>query len=369
MKQRRFLLWYAASWGAFTLVYAGLLLPETDRTVAAAVRDAVEALVPAALLGLGVWRLSERLPWGRRRTLRFAAVHVIAALVYTAIWSGSTTLQIAVWSTPAALAGYLKRSLGWQLLQGVMVYSVLAGIAYLIQVDRRLSEQRALATRAELQALRAQLNPHFLFNTLHSITALVHNDPAAVEEALLRFSSLLRYVLDANHQASDDVSLEEELRFVHSYLALERLRLGDRLAFSEEIEPDALECVLPALTLQPLVENAVRHGIAPRVGGGLVGLRAALAGDDLVIEVSDDGVGADSQAVERASGLGLRLVRQRLAVRFQRDDMTRVETRPGGGFLVRLTLPATTTPRRPRAVGESWGGQALAQSTVTSVTS
>jgi len=128
---------------------------------------------------------------------------------------------------------------------GLLIYGVLAGVAYLVQINARLTEQRMLRCKSELLALPHPAHPHFLFNTLHSITVFAGDEPAAVEGALVQFGSLLRYVLDAGSRGDDDAMLEDELRFVRGYLDLEKLRLGSRLTVIEVIDPDTLDCLVP----------------------------------------------------------------------------------------------------------------------------
>jgi LytS/YehU family sensor histidine kinase len=237
------------------------------------------------------------------------------------------------------------------------LYGLVVGISYAMQSARRLRDQERRAARAEalrvdaeLRALRAQLNPHFLFNTLHSITALVRIDPTSGERALEQFAALLRYVLDVNRERSEEVPLEEEMGFVRTYLALETLRLGERLQVIEEIDPDALECLVLAFSLQPLVENAIRHGIAPRAGQGTLRVAANLVGEQLVLEVADDGAGADAAKV--GEGVGLSAVRQRLEARWGAQAHMEIVTAPQNGFLVRVTVPAATTPVLRARTGE-----------------
>lgn len=354
MSRTRFWMLYTASWLVFALLYTLPILSGSDMSTTDALTAGVSTVVPAALLGIGVWRLCsvvQRTAGGHSSVynIRFIGIHVLSALVYTGIWCGMTVYQIAVYAPASVLHNYIARALGWELLMGALLYSVVAGIAYLVQANRRLVEQRALAARAELQALRAQLDPHFLFNTLHSITALVRSDPATVEDALVRFGSLLRYVLDASRQTNDDVPLDDELTFVRSYLALEQLRLGTRLRVSEEVEADTLECLIPSLTLQPLIENAVRHGIAPRAIGGTIWITTRVADDRLLIEVRDDGVGASPERVCAPAGLGLALVRQRLVLRFQGLATMEVDTGPDDGFRVCISVPAEAMLPHPRA--------------------
>src|SRR5262249_730152 len=139
----------------------------------------------------------------------------------------------------------------------------------------------------------------------------------------------------------EDVSFADELEFVRHYLTLEQLRLGERLRVREEIDPEALDCAIPSLTLQPLVENAIKYGVAPRAGGGTIDLRAAAARDALQIEVRDDGPGAKGD-IGAGGGMGLHVVRDRIATRYGAQGSLHVETAPGEGLSVVITIPAHT---------------------------
>jgi LytS/YehU family sensor histidine kinase len=247
-------------------------------------------------------------------------------------------------------------------VSGLFLYGVVAAVGHAVAVGRRLREREAAATRAELHALRAQLDPHFLFNTLHSLVALARRDPAAVERGLETFGALLRYVLDANRRGAgtptpargaagdDDVALADEMTFVRDYLTLERLRLGDRLRVVEALDDEALDCAVPPFTVQPLAENAIRHGLAPRAAGGTLRLSATV--DDagvLTIEVADDGVGCDPARPSLASGIGLGLVRRRLLARFGPTALMETTAAPASGFRVRIAVPAERPPARSAA--------------------
>jgi sensor histidine kinase YesM len=202
----------------------------------------------------------------------------------------------------------------------------------------------ALRARAELHALRAQLDPHFLFNTLHSLMALVRSDARAAEEAVERFGDLLRYVLDVNRDRRDEAPLAEEWAFVRSYLALEQLRLGARLRVIEHVDPDVLDAVVPTFALQPLVENAIHHAIAPHARGGTLTIEARAEGDDrMVMAVSDDGPGTTREHALTATGVGLRVLRQRLEVLYGGEARLEITTSPGQGFTAAISLPLHTS--------------------------
>jgi LytS/YehU family sensor histidine kinase len=195
-----------------------------------------------------------------------------------------------------------------------------------------------------MQALRGQLDPHFLFNSLHSITALVRESPTRAEEALLQFAALLRRVLEVKRDSTDEILLEDELRFVDDYLAIERLRLDERLRVERDISEEARHCWLPAFSVQPLVENAIGHAIAPRRDGGTITLRAHVRDGRLLVEVADNGPGADSAQLAGATGVGLSVIRQRLALRHGTDATLTIDTAPGRGFRVTLALPVQAAP-------------------------
>jgi two-component system, LytTR family, sensor histidine kinase AlgZ len=170
---------------------------------------------------------------------------------------------------------------------------------------------RARAVSRELEALQARINPHFLFNTLNSIAALIREDPARAESMTLRLSSLFRYTLTAPKRGL--VTLDEELAIVEGYLAIEQERLGERLTWTIEVDPAVRRWGLPALTLQPLVENAIKHGVAPVVGEGSVRVRGWAENNVVHIAVSDSGSG---QSREQGTGEGLDNVRRRLRATF-----------------------------------------------------
>jgi LytS/YehU family sensor histidine kinase len=208
----------------------------------------------------------------------------------------------------------------------------------------RLSEVELLRARSELKALRAQVNPHFLFNTLHSVRALIRENPDSAEEALVELGDLLRYALRVQDAADDGVLLREEWEFSRAYLALEKLRLGDRLHVEEELSDAALQSVVPAFVLQPLVENAIRHGIAPRERGGTVWIRAELADGALRLQVRDDGPGANGFAT-KGMGLGLDLLRQRLRALYGAAGSVEVASAGAAGFSVTLRFPCAMESR------------------------
>jgi LytS/YehU family sensor histidine kinase len=287
------------------------------------------------------------------------------ASAYAVLWNLLAPLSFSLqwliggrgWSY-SLFAGY---ALQWQFFAGLMIYATIASIIYTLEFSQkaRAEEARALRaehlrTEAELNALRAQLNPHFLFNTLHGLMALVRNDSAAAEKAIERLAELLRYSLKAKGDGmNDDVTLSAEWRFVQNYLALENLRLGGRLKLEADLPTDTLDCLLPAFTLQPLIENAIKHAVAPNPQGATVSVIARAEDDCLRLEVKDDGAGVSAEKVYSNGGTGLRVVTQRLETRYRGGSRFQIQTAPGAGFHVSLMIPQEETFAGVIADGEA----------------
>lgn len=345
----------AAPWLAYVLAWVPFAILElVSNALQAAgtsslgelLNESLSRTAISALLGVGVWWLSGRLHFPDQHRARFYALQLVLSLVFALVWNAIWILRWVVesgWSAAVATTDDAAW-LGWQVMMGVWLYLLIAGISYTLRVHRLLREKEvaaarteALAVRSQLAALRAQLNPHFLFNSLHSLSTLVRHDAAKAEEALGRLGDLLRYALDGAE--SDDVLLSQEWEFTKNYLGLEELRLGERLRVETSIDRDALDREVPSFVLQPLVENAIRHGIAPRPEGGRLGISIRQRNDHLLLEVTDDGQGAPTEYVVNGRGYGLRVLRQRLEARYGDHARVEVVTAPGSGFAVTVRLP------------------------------
>lgn len=204
--------------------------------------------------------------------------------------------------------------------------------------DRRARELAASLTQARLSALQLQLQPHFLFNSLNAISTLVHRDPAAADEMITNLSELLRLSLATKAPV---VPLRQELELLDRYLAIEQVRFGERLRVERRIAPDALDLFVPTLLLQPLAENAVRHGLEPKPGPGAISLVATVRNGRLRIAIEDDGVGLPARAPrDERRGVGLANTETRLRELYGTDASLALSARPDGGTRVELDLPA-----------------------------
>lgn len=266
--------------------------------------------------------------------LLFSISHIVATAVYMA------------WPAFRGFAGVLSKTSN-AFIVDLILYAAIAGVAHALRYYRQARERELAAsqlqaslTEARLDALRGQLNPHFLFNTLNAISTLAlvgHKDQ--VVKTLGYLSELLRASLD--DKRPQQVPLEDELDLLERYLAIQRIRHGERLLITIDVDPDVREALVPGMILQPLVENAITHGVARVPGNGTIGIRAWAEGDSLRLEVTDTGPGFAAASATRAggSGIGLTNTRARLAQLYgprQRLEMCATGT---GGACVSITIP------------------------------
>ena len=296
----------------------------------------------ALLLGVPVWHITGRvhIPDGVRPG--FVAIHLLAAVAFSALW-----LFIDLTATAVLLPHHLHQrklaTMGWESMLGVWLYGVIAGVSYTVRARHaaalvRQSSQaaEARAVRAELEVLRARLNPHFLFNALHSLGGLARDDLARFDRAVDDLGELLREAIRPG--AASLVPLADDLAFAQRFLAFEQIRLGDRLRVELHADDAALDTLVPSMLLQPLVENAVRHGIDPLPAGGTIRIAARIENEALHISVEDTGAGIVAAGVH-GNGVGLGALRERL-VRMYPDAALVVEDRATGGCAVHVRIPA-----------------------------
>ena len=329
-------LFNATQWRLIDLSY-GKDQPWTQYLAPAFMANALWALLTLAIIGLAL-KLPPKGPHRARNlalhALLGSTVAVTHSLIYVALLSLTSGKSLE--DATALLAQKLATTFQINLLIYVVVAGGVFGYQALSDLRRRELEQARLETQlaqTSAAALKAQLQPHFLFNALNAISALIRSNPLEAERMLARLGDLLRLSLDG--AATQERSLAEELAFVDAYLAVEQYRLGSRLTVRTDLAAGVEAARLPTLILQPLVENAVRHGVAPSRRACTLQIRAALADQRLDLSVEDDGVGA-ATVVE---GVGLGNARQRLSHLYGDQACLTVTSRPGQGFTVRLTAP------------------------------
>ncbi len=206
------------------------------------------------------------------------------------------------------------------------------------RAERQLETQKARLTEARLAALTNQINPHFLFNTLNSVSSLIRVDPDRARSMIYRLSKILRRLLRKTENLSP---LREEISFIDDYLAIEMVRFGDKLRFQKDIEGATLDRLVPSMILQPIVENSVKHGLANKVDGGTIRLRTWMVGPRLHISVEDDGVGIEESKIDQlfTSGIGVSNVDERLRVLFGPGYRMAIDSKPGQGTQTLIEVP------------------------------
>ena len=292
-----------------------------------------------------IWTVADRVRpkrWGWLRWLLFQLpVSVGFAILHIVLFSVVSWL---VWLAFGMSRPFLRAFFGWEptvyLASWYNAWMIL-GAFYGVDAYRRWREEQLRAERlsaqlkeAKLQALKMQLHPHFLFNTLQTISALIPRDPRRAEELIEKLGELLRTALELGDRPL--IALDEELAFVERYLDIQRARLGERLRVRWEVDPDTREEKVPAFVLQPLVENAIKHGIAPRPEPGTVAVGAALKENKLLLWVRDDGPGLDGQPEE---GHGLRTLKERLRTLYGPKAKLELLNGAKGGLLARIEIP------------------------------
>ena len=330
----RLVLAWVPLWGLWFLI----AMSNPGQSLSAAAADATVSIGAAALLGMAVWRLTGVYVWPERLQFKFCGMHLLAGALYAVLWM-----------LPIIGADALRRHMSlFEIVRPsrvlasfaicLWIYGLVKGVCYAVRTRGRLREQEQLAAEARLAALRSQLNPHFLFNALHSLAVLVRNDAAAAQVAIEQLGELLRYTLAETD--TDEVPLSEEWRFTKTYLDLEQIRFGTRLAVTDQLAPETMSYLVPTFTLQILAENAVRHGIGPLAAGGVISIRSSQRDGSLTLEVSDTGAGArDDSPVDRR-GRGLRVLRERLTGLYGERATLVTRAVIDQGFTATVALPA-----------------------------
>jgi two-component system, LytTR family, sensor kinase len=293
-----------------------------------------------ALIAPFVMTLASRFPFTRATLFRSLPVHIAASILVSFV-----KLIVDQW-VRRALFGFRGYLLISSLAPSILFYwgivAAAHGLAYYrSSKDRELraSQLEARLAQARLQMLQMQLHPHFLFNTLHTISELVHEDPETADRMIGGLSDLLREALAVGD--GQEVPLRRELALLERYLDIQRARFVDRLRVDVNIDPAVLDALVPRLVLQPIVENAVRHGIGSRASRGHITISASAAAGTLRLRVQDDGQGPSwrDEAERAAEGVGLGNTRERLQALYGPGDRLSMTSAPGGGTIVELSIP------------------------------
>jgi signal transduction histidine kinase len=303
-----------------------------------------------AVLYFGAAYISRRFPLEQPFRFRHLAIHLGCSALFSVTHLAAYVLVRAV-VFPADHFAFVESFTWWfvrRFYGNLIYYWTFVIVAHLLHSYQRLREREVRAAeletrlaRTQLSALKSQLEPHFLFNTLNTIAELVHEDANAAEQTLTRLSELLRLSLKTTGE--QEVSLQEEIAFIEPYLDIQRLRMGSRLAVCWEIDPNALPARVPNLLLQPIIENAIRHGIAPLPAGGTVTIIARCDNGQLTVAVRDTGAGITAHSDGAVKeGVGLSNLKTRLDCLYGTRHQFSLRSPPQGGCEVSVRLPLHT---------------------------
>jgi two-component system sensor histidine kinase AlgZ len=336
---------YLGLWALAGVLLAALLVAQVGFGWASALLVSLPLAWLYAFVCLSAWYVARGMPLSATASVRIVATALTASAIASAGWIVAARIWIRWLLDRAWLTSLPRGTAGLDTVLttfGILIYLLWLAIAYLVavfdrtrQAERRELQVQVLARESELRLLRAQIDPHFLFNSLHSISALTATDAAAARRMCLLLADFLRESLALG--AQDRITLAREVSLVERFLAVERVRFGDRLAAAIEVAPEAETCLVPPLLLQPLVENAITHGIAHIVDGGTISVRASRDGGRLRVWLMNP---CDPDRPRRAgAGVGIANVRARLAA--LHGDAAQLSVKEEGGvWRTELSLPA-----------------------------
>ncbi len=345
---RRILKYNLYFWTVWWVFYAILFSHNTGLLMIFSMFYSILSVVPLFLLSLLLWPICRKLKFTRTPRFLFILIHVVGANLYTILWLALN------FGTIYLFYGYMLRhmfdvwnTMGWQYPSGITFYLMVTGgyysLIYYQEIklrERKEAQLQLLLRDAQLNALKNQMNPHFLFNSLNSINALITAHPEKARSMLVRLSDLLRLSLTTQTRAF--VPLRTELEFAHSYLEIEKIRLGRRLGYSEQIADHLLEAEVPVMILQPLLENAIKHGIAPSNQQGFVRLQIEDSPSGMAIQVvnsvAEEMLGEENHP-SAGNGVGLENLKKRLSTIYDNNFRMEHGWLPDGKFRVTIAIP------------------------------
>jgi len=316
--------------------------------------------VAAVLMPAIVW-MARRFPFDTGHRIRAVIAHSVGALAFAFVhFVGLTSVRFLLWPDGGRYnmpwSSYFQRRILEQLDWSLMVYAVIVGVSHAVAYYHESQERKLKAAQLEtrlvearLKTLEAELHPHFLFNTLHAISTLVHRNPEAADRMISRLSDLLRITFDRTGEPK--VSLKDEIDFLQKYLDIEQTRFEDRLTVHVNVEADALDGEVPRMILQPIVENAIKHGIAGRHGGNQIQVTAGRDGERLWMQVRDNGGGLQVRTLKALrTGVGLSNTRARLDCLYGRHYRLEFSDKHGGlSVLIAIPFQRVTATGQPAA--------------------
>lgn len=340
--RRKALLIYMAIWVFAIIANALIYMFWNDLPLLMSFTDAIVSFVLFALLGILVWYPTRYIPFQKRTPVSSITAHFVVAILIILIWLVLTiSILGAVFSENEDYNIFLQTSIFWRAILGVLIYLVLILVYYLVINARSLNEKvkaeerlRTLVKESELNMLKAQINPHFLFNSLNSVSSLIMSNPEEAQEMIHKLSDFIRYSL--KHRENEYVTLKEEIRRMQDYLSIEKVRFGDKLIYKVETDNECSDVEVPTMILQPLIENAIKHGVYESLEPVEVSFSCSVKNGYLVLELINDF--DPKQPSRKGTGVGLQNVSERIRLVYDSEGSIhwRIDKNK---FIVTLSIP------------------------------
>ncbi len=341
-KRSRFIVW----WLAWLLMAAGqssLIHFAYGATAGVAIGDGFVSMISFGALGLAIWFPLRYMQKSSNPVVTAISNMVVTGIITVVIWVMANRLLLkSVVADKEAYEMFWSSTVILRIASGVLLYSMIILTYWLFISASRLAEKaasesklEALVREAELKMLRSQINPHFLFNSLNSISSLTITNPAGARDMIVKLSDFMRYSLSSRND--QPVTLHNEMESLRLYLEIEKVRFRERLVIKEDIEPECLSALLPGLLLQPLYENAVKHGVYESTGTVVINTSVKKEGENVIVSISNT-VDPDSVVTRKGAGIGLKNVRTRLEL-FFRDEADLEVIRKEDSFTVTMKFP------------------------------
>jgi two-component system LytT family sensor kinase len=342
LRERKSVYYYILAWILITAIHAGILFFFYKSELLFAVIDAIIFNSIFGFLGIVLWYPVRYIKNEQRYPVLLIVNHIVVAFLSITLWlsAGYFILESFIIDNQDYL-DFLTQSIPWRFASGVLIYTVIILIYYLIIYYTDLKEKvkaeaelKALVKESELTLLRSQINPHFLFNSLNSISSLTVSKPTKAQEMVVKLSEFLRYAL--KHDQKTKTTLKEELYNIELYLDIEKIRFGEKLKFKKKIEKNCDKLFLPNLILQPLIENAIKHGVYPSAEQIIISLDCSVSKNFMEIVIQNN---FDPEYIsKRINGLGLRNIKNRLILIYNREDLF-LFGKKENVFKVKLLIP------------------------------
>jgi len=333
---------YVLSMGFIVIAHFNILYFPFDFPIKIAIADAGIYTVMIFLLGIGIWYIVQYLSISEQKYHLILADHLVTGGMLVLIWLFSGYYSLSwLFSEESRYINFLNDSLPWRFVYLIMVYALLVMIYYLINYYRQYHEKvmqeaelKQTIQQSELNMLKSQINPHFLFNSLNSIHSLIMSDSEKAGEMLMELSEFLRYTVRKNHD--EQVSLRSEMENIEKYLDIEKIRFGNRLVVEEAIDEVCYDCKIPNMILQPIYENAIKHGVNESTDTVTITTKCSPHHGDLRISIGNNYTPGNLS--KRGQGLGLENIKKRLKLHFKRSDLLSIE-KSSFYFTVHITIP------------------------------